>query len=419
MSAQEVVEAAKQGQTLRGVEIADLRAVLEGLGQLNDPPALRCADCSILGGDCTGLLVAAGLELRGTTFRQDASFAYATFSRPVELSGATFQKDAIFASAHFQDGARFTGTTFLGNTSFQSAQFDQQADFEWTRFQQAVPFDFAQFHGAANFHETRLAETATFCMTRFGKTASFRGAECGGLANFTGAVFQDGARLNLCDVHIRPGGHLLLTIEQIGQYQRPWLGGACDGPGGPGRQVASGLAGRLCEWVQRRWPCVRLIDGEDSADPARRLGAAEQYNMLRDNFRSLPGREREEDRCHYKYKDLLRRGTRGHSIWRFFDWAVYKWCLGYGIHTRRILLTGIGVIFLFAALYWPLAGPETIRHFDGDFNALYFSAITFTTIGYGDYAPLGWLRFPAGTEGLLGLVLTAVFTVSFARKLIR
>ena len=54
-----------------------------------------------------------------------------------------------------------------------------------------------------------------------------------------------------------------------------------------------------------------------------------------------------------------------------------------------------------------------------EFNPWYFSIITFTTIGYGDYAPRGWLRWAAGPEGFLGLFLMAVFTVSFARKFIR
>ena len=420
MSAEEAIEAARQGQTLRGVEIADLRAVLEGLAQLGDPPALRCTDCRIQTADCTGLNVPVSLELRGTTFLQSASFAYATFARPVELAGATFQHDVMFASAHFLDGARFTGTTFLGNTSFQSAQFDSHADFEWTRFSQAVPFDFARFCEPANFHEARFAETVTFCMTRFGKTASFRGAECSGQLSFAEAFFENGARLNLGNVHLKPGGQVVLTIEQIGHYQRPALWGLFSRRSGWGRRFLLRQAIRLHEAMQRRWPGRRLIDGEDSDDPGPAAGGgrAVQHASRQLPFAARSGSAR-RDRCHYKYKDLLRRGTRGHGLWRFLDWAVYKWCLGYGIHTRRILLTGIAAIFLFALLYWPLAGGTTIRNFDGNFNSLYFSVVTFSTIGYGDYAPLSWLRLPAGLEGLLGLVLTSVFTVSFARKLIR
>jgi hypothetical protein len=419
VSIEEAVDAARRGQVLRGVEISDLRKVLEGLAPLTAPVVLRCVDCRIASADCSGLTVHAALEIRSTTFAQPASFAYTTFAERVELAGSTLEHDGMFASAHFQAGARFTGTTFCGNTSFQSTQFDCHADFEWTRFHQAVPFDFARFHERANFHEVRFAEAVTFCMTQFGKTASFRGAECGGLLNFAEAHFHEAANLNLGSLHLRPGGQVALTIDQIGLRQRPNLRRWVFRRKGWVRRLLLRPAIRVHEALQRRWPARQLIDGEDSRDPARLLGAAEQYNMLRDNFRSLPGREREEDRCHYKYKDLLRRGGRGLGLWRFLDWAVYKWCLGYGIHTRRILLTGLGAIFLFALLYWPLASQATIRNFDRNFNALYFSVVTFTTVGYGDYAPMGWIRLPAGVEGLLGMVLTSVFTVSFARKLIR
>ena len=94
------------------------------------------------------------------------------------------------------------------------------------------------------------------------------------------------------------------------------------------------------------------------------------------------------------------------------------------------------VIFMCDLIYVAGGGPSTIRNYytpvmpfteatqagvvlETDFSPLYFSVITFTTIGYGDYAPLGWLRLVAGVEGLLGLFLMALFTVSFARKFIR
>ncbi|MDC7127370.1 MAG: potassium channel family protein, partial [Spirochaetales bacterium] len=49
----------------------------------------------------------------------------------------------------------------------------------------------------------------------------------------------------------------------------------------------------------------------------------------------------------------------------------------------------------------------------------YFSLITFTTIGYGDIKPVGWLiQAIAGIEGLLGALLMSLFLVTAAKKVL-
>lgn len=69
-------------------------------------------------------------------------------------------------------------------------------------------------------------------------------------------------------------------------------------------------------------------------------------------------------------------------------------------------------IWVFGITYWLLQMWPSLGHITGEraehiFDAVYFSAITFTTVGYGDQAPAGALRFLAGTEALTGFVLIA------------
>jgi Ion channel len=45
-------------------------------------------------------------------------------------------------------------------------------------------------------------------------------------------------------------------------------------------------------------------------------------------------------------------------------------------------------------------------------DCIYFSLTCYTSLGFGDLAPTGWLRFLAGTEALIGLLLIA-WTASF------
>ncbi|MEW4529568.1 ion channel [Maioricimonas sp. JC845] len=52
-------------------------------------------------------------------------------------------------------------------------------------------------------------------------------------------------------------------------------------------------------------------------------------------------------------------------------------------------------------------------------RAMYFSIVTFTTLGYGDYHPTGALRIVAAFEALVGAVTIAIVTVSLARQYLR
>ena len=79
----------------------------------------------------------------------------------------------------------------------------------------------------------------------------------------------------------------------------------------------------------------------------------------------------------------------------------------YGI--TAVLLLHVVEIWIFAAvmwslLQWPACGSigPVAQHF---FDVVYFSAITYTTVGFGDLTPVGPIRFLSGTEALAGFVL--------------
>ena len=49
-------------------------------------------------------------------------------------------------------------------------------------------------------------------------------------------------------------------------------------------------------------------------------------------------------------------------------------------------------------------------------NALYFSIVTFTTLGYGDITPTAEFRLLAASEALVGVMLTGLFLFCLARR---
>ena len=51
-------------------------------------------------------------------------------------------------------------------------------------------------------------------------------------------------------------------------------------------------------------------------------------------------------------------------------------------------------------------------------NSLYFSLVSFTTLGYDGWIkhPDNWLRYLGGLESFICLFITAIFLVTFTRK---
>jgi hypothetical protein len=84
---------------------------------------------------------------------------------------------------------------------------------------------------------------------------------------------------------------------------------------------------------------------------------------------------------------------------------------------RKVLIGVYGVIMLHVVEIWlfglalwllllmPHTGSLDTVTSVTFLDAVYLSAETFTTVGYGDLAPLGAIRFLAGTEALTGFIL--------------
>jgi hypothetical protein len=89
---------------------------------------------------------------------------------------------------------------------------------------------------------------------------------------------------------------------------------------------------------------------------------------------------------------------------------------GYGERPERVIGWAAAVILGLAFAYL-LPGVLT----GGFRDALYYSAVSFTALGYGWAAePQGWAgRFLGVGESLLGVFMMALFLVTFTRKMTR
>ena len=97
---------------------------------------------------------------------------------------------------------------------------------------------------------------------------------------------------------------------------------------------------------------------------------------------------------------------------------------GYGERPLNAIICSLIIILGSAHIYWLFNGIMATNDkvtFGGTFfESLYFSIVTFATLGYGDLIPkAGFFRFIASFESLTGIILTAIFIFIFARKTTR
>ena len=100
----------------------------------------------------------------------------------------------------------------------------------------------------------------------------------------------------------------------------------------------------------------------------------------------------------------------------FLFWVV----AGHGFRPLRVLGFSLASIIAYGLLFWITEGVvtpgETPRN-AGFWECLYFSGITFSTVGYGDFLPAPHMRFVALTEGALGVFSIGFFVVILANRL--
>ncbi len=84
-------------------------------------------------------------------------------------------------------------------------------------------------------------------------------------------------------------------------------------------------------------------------------------------------------------------------------------CVAFASHVAQIALYGVAVLLLVRhADVGTLAGADPLSFM----ACVYYSAETYTTLGFGDVTPIGPIRLLAGVEALNGLVLVG-WTASY------
>ena len=124
-------------------------------------------------------------------------------------------------------------------------------------------------------------------------------------------------------------------------------------------------------------------------------------------------------KIYYREKEAARKGAkrRRDRLSGWLSWAFF----GHGEEWKRILIWIASFILVFALVYfaidtlfpnWGTLQPDTFL------NSLYYSAVSFTALGYGSWAPqpTGWIKGFGAFEAIVGVSMIALLLVTFVRK---
>ncbi len=185
---------------------------------------------------------------------------------------------------------------------------------------------------------------------------------------------------------------------------------------------ASNLAEAAREWYIAAVSCQRVGDFLQNDQPPvdlerafrmyRRAVAAYEQCGLFDEARRL------------SYRLMLLKMHRARELrlppYTHAELVLYWLAAGFGFRPRRVIASAVAVVIVFGLLYWATGGAVTSGPDPrpADFwESMYFSGITFATVGYGDFVPAPLMRLAALIEGALGVLTMGFFVVVLSNRL--
>jgi hypothetical protein len=329
-------------------------------------------------------------EQRDTTkkvfFEQAIVFDKCVFEENLVFAGPWAEPESI--SVEFKADVIFNSSQFKAQTRFRNAVFHCTAGFDGCTFVGVATFKNALIHGEAKFRTTvfngyslfgniQFNSSARFTNTHFVKGVNFAGANFMGHADFNGVYSSSRAVPAFEEIHFAGKRHgedesfwrfVKQSALEAGYYQ---LAGECF----------------YNERCSRLWAKLFGL-GYDALSPLKKF--LKQLAGLR----LLP------------------------------ELIFGRMLFGYGERPVRVLFASALIIFICAFFY---SLPDALVYRAGEmentsfFQGLYFSTITFTTLGYGDLYPAqdSAIRLLAMFEAVAGGCLMALFVVCMAKRFSR
>lgn len=148
--------------------------------------------------------------------------------------------------------------------------------------------------------------------------------------------------------------------------------------------------------------------------------AEDSYRNLKTYFMAH-GMYNDASWASFKEKVMERLGLKKSCNLNYFPSLIMSALCGYGEKPFRIISASLFTIILFALFFFSYNAIEYTGQGSSSLgwsDYLYYSTITFTTVGYGDIIPKqqAAFRLMAACEAFIGVFLTGLFIFTLARK---
>jgi uncharacterized protein YjbI with pentapeptide repeats len=394
------------------------------------------------------------LKFTRTRFLGDVCFAKTLFASEVQFKGA------VFGSTEQKGIVDFISAVFNRECFFTRCDFFSEPEFVRTRFSREATFNGARFHGEAHFSGSKFQSNAFFKSCHF-KVADFNNVvfedRCDfspevvtkeplgvfELAHFERVFFEKGGSFDDCT--IREGSFENASIQNV-SFHRVNL----DKVKFAGAQMEQAyLADAWWDVPEERSDWQKIKDLISVADPRfvirEELEAdAVPVSKREEKLLALLKAERTYRRLKHSHTNegdytksgefyihemrmkrerySLEKGTELRAWWKLFWNWFYNISCGYGERPKRVVFNALLVIVTFTLLYYAGEGigKDGDESYDPSFReSFYFSVVTFTTLGYGDYYPKSGFQLFATAEAFIGAFTIALFVLVFGRQVMR
>lgn len=338
----------------------------------------------------TNVIFNGSVDFSKTTFNSFTDFSITYYNSPVDFSYANFNNSVLFNDADFNNSADFSNAYFNNSAYFYDINFNNSTNFYGTNFYGPAHFFGTNFYGPVHFYDTNFYSSAEFPYANFYSIASFRGTNFYSSADFYLTYFYLSAIFEETNFYDSVGFKAPDTPENI------------------------------------------ILDGKNSE--------------LFIKYYKNEARYADADTIYYNYRAYAQERK---SLTSFSKWTDILSCItcGYGLKPLRTLYISALAVLFFSIIYdtgrpcismtksennkkivkFYLQGPGIYRlsNITGEqimisgWDSLYFSIMTFTTVGSGEWYPKDNYRKWVTLEGLFGWIMLGIFMATLSNVIIR